>query len=232
MSEWMNGGDWAGDHRGGDQPSSDEVQPPPVVGDSDEVPAWRKALGVGLVVVVVAGWMIRSLAQIRSQSADERSDGWFNLGGLALGFVMVAASYWWVRRGVAAGNLVVRNKRLAPPTDEWDRPVGRRYFALSYLGTASLGAGLLIGMLTPWGVLLSIPVVVPLYWLAQRSYRRARRATWLADQISGPRLRLPIVAARRYEPGTWWERWAWIDVALMAAIAVVLVGMGATNWSP
>jgi hypothetical protein len=98
----------------------------------------------------------------------------------------------------------------------WDRHLGRRYYALWYLATALLALAA-VGL---WADRLILAVLVaaalPLYWLAHRTLRRAHRIPRLVRRPTAPRLVHPLMLTRKHEPGTWWSRWAAVDLALLA----------------
>lgn len=106
--------------------------------------------------------------------------------------------------------------------EAWDHELGRRYFVLSVSSTGLLAAGvLLVSLGTSWGV-IPAGASFAMFLLAFRTLGKARGISPAAARVSGPRLRLPIVMARQHEAGTWWERWAWVDAAVLVATLVAM----------
>jgi hypothetical protein len=124
------------------------------------------------------------------------------------------------RQAFRSGEVELVGRQVVARNESWDHRLGRRYFLLSFTASGLLATGaLLVGLGTGWG-LIPLGVSLALFCLALWTLRQARGISAAAARVSGPRIRLPIMMARRHESGTWWERWAWVDTGILMATVV------------
>ena len=107
-------------------------------------------------------------------------------------------------------------------TASWASDAQRHgWFGLWYLATAIAAAGALLAL---WQS--TIGIIVGLGWFIVQGLANHLRiqAGVTTRWGSAPRLRdLPIVAAHREDPGTWWDWWRIPDLVLLASSFAILI---------
>ena len=176
---------------------------------------------VGTAIVVAFGIAVI----VTAENDDRRSTGWVLVIVGPLTAILTVAVVLWVRRAVDSGRIAVEPAgRPVVRSDGWDPVQGRRFLGLWYCGTLLAALGALLSIWTAAG-LVPLLLGVVLFMLARRAQRLALGLSSFEKLMLGPLSGHPVTAARRHEPGTWWARWAWADLAILIAAAVTfLVG--------
>jgi hypothetical protein len=177
------------------------------------------AIGVSLGIALI----------MTGASARERGSGWILVIETPLVGIAVIALSRWIQRLAASGRLDLEPPgRWTVSSPGWDRMKGRRFLLLWYLGTILAAVGVAITFVTPFGLVGGLLSGLFCYALARRSLRLAMGLSRLESMLLGPHGGHPIAVASRREPGTWWARWAWVDLAIeIAVVAAVLMNLPA-----
>lgn len=174
---------------------------------------------VGAAIVVAFGIAVI----VTAETDDRRSSGWVLVIVGPVTAIVTVAVVKWTRRAVDSGRIVVGpGGRPVVGSDGWDPAQGRRFLGLWYCGTLLAALGAVLSIWTSAG-LVPLLLAVILYALARRAQRLALGLSYAEKLTLGPLSGHPLTTARRHEPGTWWARWAWADLALLIAAAVTFL---------
>jgi hypothetical protein len=186
--------------------------------------------GYVVALVVTAIGVSLGIALIMTgASARERGSGWILVIETPLVGIAVIALSRWIQRLATSGRLDLESAgRWTVSSPGWDRMKRRRFLLLWYLGTILAAVGVAITFVTPFGLVGGLLSGLFCYALARRSLRLAMGLSRLESMLLGPHGGHPIAVASRREPGTWWARWAWVDLAIeIAVVAAVLMNLPA-----
>lgn len=179
---------------------------------------WAYVMGIGVTAIMVALGVAMLIA---GESPQHRQSGWvLVIGGLILCPIVILLALWLNGRAASGRFEFVPGVGVAAGVG-WDRSRGRRFFLLWYLGSIVGAIGVATMFWTPAGV-VGLWAGVLCWAVARRSLRLGMGLSRLESML-GRRGRHPIALAPTHEPGTWWARWAWVDLAIEIAAGAALL---------